>query len=207
MRVWNLNLFKLLNYFRPVFCSVLLRFIEIKTILMSGKYSYLLNLTDRSRDRLMFWNKLSIAVALVVSGSTSLLASVRISELYYIHIYASLVCFTSGPVLYLIHTYITLRLTPIVTSVRLAYIRLGLTLMMIIAGIVFGYTQFTPDGNPVYELIGQQLTADPDRVHHILQAASEYVFVLLISPYFLTYIPEVRRLKCIQSAQFEYIFK
>ena len=155
----------------------------------------------------MFWNKLSVLLALIVSGSTSLVASVRISELYYIHIYTSLIAFTSGPTLYLIQTCITLRLAPIVTSLSLAYVRLGLTVLMITAGLVFGFTQFMPEWHFFYEWMGNEFGTDPGQVQQVLQAASEYILVLLISPYFLTYIPEIRRLKCIKSAQFEYIFK
>ena len=160
----------------------------------------LMKISMIKKKRIYLLNRISIPISFVISLTMYLLTTCRVEELYYFHIFVGFIGFILGPILFIIHSWISFYFTPEINSYFITYLRLILTIAMIFDGIFFGIWKRIAD----LSIIPSE---DNGYIQHIIAAITEYIFVLIITPYFATYITEIQRLKVISIAEFEYQFE
>ncbi len=190
-----------------VFGTLWIRYIQIKNILKNEEYCKIIPIPLDKQRRINCLNYLCIFFMISITISMVTVASFRALEMLYIHAIGAFPLFVFGPILYCIQTWISFQLTPKVNTKFVAIVRLILTVFSILSVIfccIFTVWSLKLYKKDRYKDRLSWKQEDGGYVQHVIAAASEWIYLLLICPFFATFVGESRRLKLVQNAKFHF---
>ncbi len=115
----------------------------------------------------------------------------------YIHVIGTFPLFVFGPILYCIQTWISFQLAPKVNTKFVAIIRLIVTVFSILSVIfccIFTVWSLMLYKKDLYKDRLSWKQEDGGYVQHVIAAVSEWIYLLLVCPFFATFVGEFHRL-------------
>ncbi|XP_054156098.1 DNA damage-regulated autophagy modulator protein 1-like [Oppia nitens] len=192
-----------------IFCTIVLRVIQVKTILDTDSYCRLLSISATGKQRILFVNCLSLYMAPVLSLGLISLASFRVIETSRIHFASAAVIFSVGPVFFGTQTWISYQLSPLINSQWMAYFRLSITLVSVVSIVsssgftLWSFQEFRLKFRSSDRLVWT--SADGGYWQHVLAALFEWLYLLSVGPFVATFVGEVNQLKLTSGPTFEYV--
>lgn len=190
-----------------VVCAGVLRHFQIRTLLENEDHCQLMELSEGDRNRINWWSNVSVILVFLIGLSLITLASFRIGEMYRLHSLGTLPYFLCGPSLYIIQTWISFRLQPHINSALMSSVRLIIAVIATISVVflylftIWSYMLFKKDW------ITERRKWSPEDGgywQHVVAAGAQWLYVLMVSPFFATLVPEFRRLILVKTALFIY---
>lgn len=144
-------------------------------------------------------NKLSLVIGMLMPIGAVVVGNYRMPEILGIHLFGAFIAFTSANTYLVIQTWISFKLSSKLNSLTIAKIRLIITIAAIIlylTSIITSTISFYIFGKFPENDIRLHWTSDiPGYTWHIVSAITEWLFVLMASPFFVTFINEFKSLK------------
>ena len=144
-------------------------------------------------------NKLSLVIGMLMPIGAVVIGNYRMPEILGIHLFGAFIAFTSANTYLMIQTWISFRLSSKLNSLTIAKTRLIIT----IAAIILYLTTIITSAISIY-LFGKFPENDirfhwssdlPGYTWHIISAITEWLFVFMASPFFITFINEFKSWK------------
>ncbi|CAG2106621.1 unnamed protein product, partial [Medioppia subpectinata] len=163
------------------FCTIVLRYHQILAIVRNVGFCQSLSLSLKTKEKILFYNNVSMCLSVGISISLISVASFRVMENLRLHSLGALMYFIFGPILYAIHTWISFWFSPLINSVSVAYYRLFVTiismlsLVLYIAFTFWSYLLFEKD----FRTQRQKWTdRDGGYIQHVIAAGAEWLYIL-----------------------------
>ncbi len=179
-----------------------IRFQQINNICEEENKPKLNLLLEDQIEKLVYLNKFSFRMSIIVTIFIPIVASFRVTENTTLHVIGAIAVFSFGQIYNTIQVKILYLLTPEVNSLTIARIRFASVLLSIMCGFLmtlFGFCEVIYLKVPIEKFLssdrlGDCFTSDGYYLR-CLSALFEWLEIFLLTPFFATFVPEFKKIR------------
>lgn len=176
-----------------------LQFLQLNTIYTIN--DHLIQLKPsllKNRTKINKFNKWTLYLSSYIVLIMTSIVSFRINEFPLLHPILCILLFLSIIAYLVLKTWMSFKLSPQVNTKLIAKIRLIITVLSIISFLIMiisGIWSLCVTENTTTQQRLKWKSSDSGYYQHIVSAFGQWIFVLLLSPFFATYFRETQRMK------------
>ncbi|XP_054155167.1 DNA damage-regulated autophagy modulator protein 2-like [Oppia nitens] len=173
-----------------------LQYLQVNTIYtLSDTMIQLKTSIMKNRPKIVRFNRWSIYIAVYIVLALTSVISFRSNEFGIFHPIVCITLFVAILVFVSLKSWLSLRLSPQINSKLVAKIRIAIVVIMLISfilSLICGIWAFAVTKNSKVKHRLNWSTSDDGYIPHTISAVSQWLFVILLSPFFATYFKEMK---------------